>query len=401
MALQASKDVLINAKTNAEYQASEKTLREVMNALELKGDTAILSALLNELNVLNQSDFTQYSWEIFEDVRNHAREIIANDNSTQKEIDTAKQDLMNAKAALKYRVDIAALTALIERTNVLSQSDYTVDSWNRFLDARNHAIQMIADDSRAQDEVNTAYQELNDSLNELLLKADTGIADLITLLEQAKALNQSDYTIDSWAVFIDELDRAEAIISNNNSTQNEISAAKQDLIAAQAALKFQVSAAALTVLIERSNALNQSDYTADSWTRLVDARNHAQQIIADNSRTQDEINTAYQKLFDAKADLIMDDTGTDIDTDDDTDPGTGTSTSTDPDTAALTALIERANELNQSYYTEDSWARLIDARNYAKLMIADHNRTQDEINTAYQKLNDAKDELAFKTESDD
>ena len=85
---------------------------------------------------------------------------------------------------------------------------------------------------------------------------------------------------------------------------------------------------------------------------------------------QEEINNAYSELVTAFLNLRL-----------------------KPDKTGLGQLIEEAETKQESNYTPESWNALQEALNYAKEIYNDENVTQEEVDNAVTKLQDALDNL--------
>ncbi|MDD3277991.1 MAG: NEAT domain-containing protein [Lachnospiraceae bacterium] len=159
-----------------------------------------LKALLEEAKKLNESDYTPESWTDFVDIRDS---IIAPDEIPEKYQQTILDGLQEAMDNLvKVETTLDKLKALLEEAKKLNESDYTPESWTDFVDIR--------DSITAPDEIPEKYQQaILDGLQEAmdnLVKVETTLDKLKALLEEAKKLNESDYTLESWAEFADVRD---------------------------------------------------------------------------------------------------------------------------------------------------------------------------------------------------
>ena len=126
----------------------------------------------------------------------------------------------------------------------------------------------------------------------------------------------------------------------------------------------------LNVQIGISEALVESEYTADSWAQMVSAQKAA--IKARNAKTQNEINKAADALRDAIAALVK------------------------IDNSALAQLIADVKGYLEENELADVWTELYEALSEAEIAL--ESGDQEAINAAYTRLSDAfkalKDELA-------
>lgn len=188
---------------------------------------------------------------------------------------------------------------------------------------------------------------------------------LAAALLEASELVQANYTAASWAKLQEALAEAGAVFE----TQAEIDAATK---AIEDAIKTLVDIselrAAVTDATERMAALQQTDYTADSWEALESAIKNAQTVLADDDATQSRVNAAKSVLAGALAALVK------------------AGETEKPDTTKLAAAIAKAEALKASDYTADSWAALQTALAAGEALLADENATQAQIDAAVAAL---------------
>ena len=127
-------------------------------------------------------------------------------------------------------------------------------------------------------------------------------------IDEASALNESDYTKDSWDKMMSELEESKELLASENPLQ---SAVKEQTIhmteAIEALVKSDeqpanVDTSSLEKAIADAKALKEADYTADSWKALQSALSDAEkaleakesQEIVDNAT--DSLNKAIKAL---------------------------------------------------------------------------------------------------------
>ena len=118
----------------------------------------------------------------------------------------------------------------------------------------------------------------------------------------AETKNQDDYTAESWAGFAEALAKAKEILAKEDASQDEVNAAKAALETAAAALAkkpAQADKAALEKAIADA-VKEQGTYTDDSWKAYQTALKNAEDVFADVTATQDEVNAACKALTDAQ-----------------------------------------------------------------------------------------------------
>ncbi|GMQ62984.1 S-layer homology domain-containing protein [Vallitalea maricola] len=190
-------------------------------------------------------------WSIYQTVLNNAKSIVSNNGSTQVDIDTATTNLQSAINNLIPITNVNP-TLLYETVNdaentYKDSSIYTAKSWSAYQSALNNAktvltslyIQDGEDKGKPTDINKNVYQPEVDTHTEEINKAITGLQKLINAddpsgsdlidagekYENLKALiNQfnpeelieSDYTSDSFALFIQQRNIAKEWLDNND-----------------------------------------------------------------------------------------------------------------------------------------------------------------------------------------
>lgn len=119
-------------------------------------------------------------------------------------------------------------------------------------------------------------------------------------------------------------------------------------------------------LVDSTKGLDESKYTPESWKQLVKALADANDVLADASSTNQQINAAYNALNTAIQGLVP--------------------ISAKVDKSKLQSLHDSSQSLNSQDYTTDSWSAFATAMKQAEQVLADGNATQDQVNSAYAAL---------------
>ena len=207
---------------------------------------------------------------------------------------------------------------------------------------------------------------------------------------EAKNPDSSKYTADSWKTFADAMAHAKAIIADDSATQQDVDNALKALTDAYAGLTEKtpepapVSKSELDKKIKAIEAekLDESKYTAESWKAFETALAHAKAVIASDSATQQDVDAALGALTSARDGLTE---KGEVKPDPKPEPGT-------VDKAALDKAVKKvkAEKLDGSKYTADSWKAFETALAHAKAVIGNANSTQFDIDNALSMLNDAR-----------
>lgn len=116
-------------------------------------------------------------------------------------------------------------------------------------------------------------------------------------------LKETDYTPDSWAAVKKALDEAIAVDNDANASQETVNTAVKNLSDAVAALVGRADLSGLLSAIEAAKALQEKDYSVNSWQIFVDAYERAQGIAGNLNATQDAVDEALLQLESAVASL--------------------------------------------------------------------------------------------------
>ena len=116
-------------------------------------------------------------------------------------------------------------------------------------------------------------------------------------------MNEAGYTAETWGVFASALAAAEAVMADEEATQEEVDEALAELESAMDALEevIKVDKSELAAAIEAAGELNKADYTEKSWSKLEKALAIAEKVMDDDQATQKKVDKALKlnKAMDA------------------------------------------------------------------------------------------------------
>ena len=116
-------------------------------------------------------------------------------------------------------------------------------------------------------------------------------------IAKAEELKEEDYTEESWAALEEAKEAAEDVLKDPTATQEEVDEAAAALEEAIAALEEQVvDKSELEKAIETAKSKKQKDYTKKSWDAMKAALKIAEQVMADEDATQEEVDAAADAL---------------------------------------------------------------------------------------------------------
>jgi len=194
---------------------------------------------------LKAEDYTAESWGVLQEELKKAKEVFANPNATQEQVENAKKALENAEMGLvpvTPAVDKSALQTKIEDIDgkltdgSLKAEDYTAESWGVLQEELKKAKEVFANPNATQEQVENAKKALENA--EMGLVPVTPAVDksaLQTKIEDIDgkltdgSLKAEDYTAESWGVLQEELKKAKEVFANPNATQEQVDNAKTAL----------------------------------------------------------------------------------------------------------------------------------------------------------------------------
>lgn len=209
-------------------------------------------------------------------------------------------------------------------------------------------------------------------------KETVDTAALEAAVSQAEALQEEDYTADSWSALQTALTAAQETASDETAGQEAVDAAAAALTEAMDALEAAADTTELEELTAQAEALAGEDYTEESWAALAEALTAARDALNAEEATQETLDAAAAALAGA------------ID---------GLEAAETVDKAALEGLISQAKALAEADYTAESWTALTDALTAAETVAADEGATHEDVDAAAAALETAISQLAERSAS--
>ncbi|MFP7707031.1 Ig-like domain-containing protein [Trueperella sp. LYQ141] len=153
--------------------AAAASIAEAQKTLVLLADKSALIAAINAAHALDSGQYTPESWAQLAAAVQQGQTVVDNPQATQDEIDRSRAAIDAARAQLVGRaptpsVDKAELKSALDRAVGLTQSNYTVASWQALHDAVLAAQGVMADEQATQAQVDAALQALLDAITQLV-----------------------------------------------------------------------------------------------------------------------------------------------------------------------------------------------------------------------------------------
>ncbi|MDU0445446.1 YSIRK-type signal peptide-containing protein, partial [Staphylococcus haemolyticus] len=252
---------------------SAKTLEEIDTIVNEAKDSNVTSGLTKAKTTANSQidalkNLTPEEKTNFKNQINGATSV----NQIQPIVDNAtKQAQTNASD--KKAASLEALKAAQTQGNAVNEGDYTPNSYAPLKDALTAAQNIIDNpEDHTQAEIDEATTAIQDALDQLSERADK--AELDAAISDAEGLDLDETDAEDKAV-IDALVTAKEVSENGNATAEEVKTATDALNAAIKAKETQdasdkkaASLEALKAAQTQGNAVNEGDYTPNSYAPL-------------------------------------------------------------------------------------------------------------------------------------
>lgn len=266
--------------------------------------------------------------------------------------------------------DTSVLEAMINQAEQLPETEYTSESYGRFMAELQRIREILVNPDRNQAMVNQGAADLDYIIGQLVKKAD--FTSLNAAIDQAKQIAGDSYTPDSYGAVLAALETAERIAADELSPQTAIDQAETDLRDAMEKLVPKADFTLLNSLIAQAKSKIETDYTQVSYQEMRKALEAAEKTAADASASQTTVDEAAAGLKKAIDELVYV-------------PKT--------DFTRLIAAIDQARRLVKSDYTDASYQAVANALKNAELVAADKASDQSQADSAAAALKKAMDSL--------
>ena len=399
VAIDAAQDVLDDENATQEtVDAQTSAINAAMNALvkkpvvdktELK--KAVDAAKEFASSEENKEKYTEDSWKTLEDAMKAAQDVLDKPEAAQKEVDDALTALTEAKENLKTKepsVEKPGKAELEETVNdakafvggLENPEMYTEESLNALNEAIESAEIVLASETATQDEIDAAMQRVKAARRNLTPKkpaVDTKA--LVETIAKAREFAQdtATYTEESRAALNAAVDAAQKVLEDANATQETVdkqTEAVETAIKALVKIKVPAETDKLKEAVKEAEELvkDTEKYSEESRNALTDAIALAQEVLEDTNATQETVDKALEAVNAAKEALV--------------------------EVGNLRNVVDEAAKLTgeTDKYTEDSVKALQAAIDEARKVLGNPKATKDEVATALNAVNKAKEELKVK-----
>lgn len=325
---------------------------------------------INEvISLVQEIDENNYTKATVNNYKEVASKITSLDVANTQVLNMLKAQLELAYSSLLESKD---LNDLITISEMLDKEYYTEESWVKFNDALNNAKVVINNIESTEENVNNAKTELENAINNLVIKEDdtekvdkTGLGKVVEYAEYAKLNGALEEVVPAVInEFEAALKEAKDVLADDNATEAQVDEATKRLVNVIHMLEFKKGdKAELKKLVQIINTLDQSKYTPATWTSLQATFEEANNVIANENAMEEEVSEAYEKLVKAYLDLRL-----------------------IADKAKLQELINKSENIDISKYTKESVNKFNLSLANGKSVLAKEEVTQEEVDKAVKEL---------------
>ncbi|MGL5378750.1 beta-N-acetylglucosaminidase domain-containing protein [Clostridium sp.] len=377
-------DKSLNEIVNTKYE----NIFEIKIEWEGKAPTIYEVVTINDYEVPNITDleelissctyeegsYTAGSFKNYAKALKEANKVLDNlGSATQSSINKAKENLVNAITGL---VNISGLKDAVNQANAILSSDvnYTEETLNILNNALQAANTVLANEDATQEEVTVAIDELTAAIEGLEEEIEIFKEHLKIILDEAKKVSEEELST-VVPVVVEEFKaamvEAEAILANEKATQAEVEASFIRLSEAMHKLEFKKGDKKYLIeLVSEIDKLNSDAYIKETWDNLTVVLANSKAVIANENAMQEEVNETYTELVRAFAQLRL-----------------------KPNKELLEDLINKAEALDSSKYTKETWTVLEGSLALAKDVLVNEDATEEEVSNAVKSLQRAMDGL--------
>ncbi len=386
-----------------------------------------LASFLKEVQAenLNENDYTEESWSQFIHAVNHAETILADEDASQIEVDSALINLSFARNGLLILIPPIEIIPIVNKDGLedylnqmkeLDNTLYTTESWSILEAAMKEAEDVLENDDATQLEIHRAYinlysafQALEELITTMPITADK--SELAAYLQELdeKDLIEEDYTEKTWSKYVRTLSTAEIVMAYKYATQKQVDRALEDLKNAyEGLIKDFPIRPPVEPFPDKSELENLLDdvyeenldselYTEESWQAFQEALTNAEEVYSSNLITQKDIDEAVELLTDAYngLELIPEPKEPQDPKEPETPEEPGDPEVEDVDKSKLQEYVNelKEKELDETLYTEKSWQSFENSLAHAENVLETEDATQEDVDQALDHLRKAYENL--------
>ncbi|OCN04830.1 hypothetical protein A4S06_10355 [Erysipelotrichaceae bacterium MTC7] len=235
-------------------------------------------------------------------------------NATSEAMSLSIIRLTEALELLDYiKADMTKLQALYDECLAVNLDDYmNNEAKENFMAALENAKAVLSIEGGALTyEVEEAYEQLESTLVQLVLKPSKDALAYMISLAEAKDANADRYTKESYGALLEALAEAKEVYEDEDATAEQISTQVNKLAKVIAQLRLKVDRSYLSAKVEGIKATDFGAYTEASVARLMSVVSDAEAFLATPEQPADveavQLQALSEKLDEALATLEIKD----------------------------------------------------------------------------------------------
>lgn len=355
--------------TQAAVDAARTKLDGAYKGLQPLADKTALNAKIAEVQGITGENYITGSYNVFAEALAAATATAENASASQEEVDNALAALTAAHSGLltkdKAQPLADAIAAAKDAVPEADEAKWTSDSWAAY-EAALAAAEAKVDGAKTAEELAEAQTALENAVKALVKLGDK--TQLNAAVQEAEAIEGTQYTTGSFAALADALAAAKTVVADIDATQAEVDAACDTLREKIEALVKLGDKTQLNALLKQYE--NLDGYTSDSVEAFSEYLQRAKNTAGKAEASEAEVAEAVADLQEGALLLVK-----------------------KGDKTQLNALL--AETIDTSKYTQLSVLNYQKAAEAAELVAADADATQEEVDAAVAGLVDAKGKLVL------
>ena len=196
----------------------------------------------------------------------------------------------------------------------VDEDQYTATSYKAYSTARTKALEVYNTQMGEKDALEAAKADLKASYDALVVRGDLKALD--QEIKDIEKLSKDDYTEESYNALETVLVEAKELVTNKDATEDAVNTMIESLRQAKAGLvtKASMSKQELRNYIDSNNlnTLDTSIYLTSTVKPFNEALENAEKILNKEDATVTEVEDAYKALQDARKNLVLKATDTEI-----------------------------------------------------------------------------------------
>ena len=183
-AVAAAKAVLDDTKATQEEvdTAWDNLLTGIWGLGLVQGDKTMLEQLIAKADEMmeNADKYVQDNWQQLVDALAKAKEVMADGDAMEEDVQSASEALLNAILAQRFKANKSILEELVNKAEGMDVSGYTAESVAVFKAALYNANLVLADETLSEEDqavVDEAVAELNEAIENLSADTDEPSTD--------------------------------------------------------------------------------------------------------------------------------------------------------------------------------------------------------------------------------